>query len=224
MSLLMMRLLVMSFNVILVVSPVAISVSMFLEMLRLVVTFLVPVFVRVRLGAVNSVEDGMLVEVNGLDVMLVIVGVVQFMVSVVIGVVLDVVVGIVVGVEVGIVVVVMMVRVVTILIRSNLSVNLMVVIVMGRLVVRRLIMAINVMLFTAMVVGVMIILVGSFLSSNLVFIEMSGLVVGISPVVLWLVAMTMTVRVRLGAVNSTEDGVLMEVNGLDIMLVIVGMV
>ena len=220
----MMRLLVMSFNVILVVSPVAISVSMFLEMLRLVVTFLVPVFVRVRLGAVNSVEDGMLVEVNGLDVMLVIVGVVQFMVSVVIGVVLDVVVGIVVGVEVGIVVVVMMVRVVTILIRSNLSGNLMVVIVMGRLVVRRLIMAINVMLFTAMVVGVMIILVGSFLSSNLVFIEMSGLVVGISPVVLWLVAMTMTVRVRLGAVNSTEDGVLMEVNGLDIMLVIVCMV
>ena len=220
----MMRLLVMSFNVILVVSPVAISVSMFLEMLRLVVTFLVPVFVRVRLGVVNSVEDVMLVEVNGLDVMLVIVGVVQFMVSVVIGVVLDVVVGIVVGVEVGIVVVVMMVRVVTILIRSNLSVNLMVVIVMGRLVVRRLIMAINVMLFTAMVVKVMIILVGSFLSSNLVFIEMSGLVVGISPVVLWLVAMTMTVRVRLGAVNSTEDGVLMEVNGLDIMLVIVCMV
>ena len=54
-----------------------------------------------RLGTVNCLVDGVLMEVDWLDVMLVIVGVVQLVVSVVIGMVLCVVVGIVMVVMVG---------------------------------------------------------------------------------------------------------------------------
>ena len=65
------------------------------------VALLMAMLVRVRLGAVNCLVDSVLMEMNGLDVVLVIEGVVQLVVSVVIGMVLCVVVGIVMVVMVG---------------------------------------------------------------------------------------------------------------------------
>ena len=61
------------------------------------VALLMAMLVRVRLGAVNCLVDSVLMEMNGLDVVLVIVCMVQLVVSVVIGVVLGVVMVIVVG-------------------------------------------------------------------------------------------------------------------------------
>ena len=108
------------------------------------VALLVTMTVGVGLGAVNCLVDGVLMEVDGLDVMLVIVGVVQFVVSVMIGVVLGVVMVVVVGVVV-----------------SRLVVG-----VRPRML--WLVVAINVMLFEAVVVGMMTILVRSLFSDNLV--------------------------------------------------------
>ena len=55
-----------------------------------------------RLGAVNCFVDSVLMEVNGLDVVLVIVGVVQLVVSVMVGVVLSIMMVVVMIFEMGI--------------------------------------------------------------------------------------------------------------------------